>query len=290
MSTRNFDKEYETLKVIGKGYFGTVSLRKQKSTGNVYACKESNLSACKTEQQKQLFITEAAVMKDLDSTGIVQHIDQYFDQANQKLYIVMEYCDDCNLTQYVIRQKEQNAFVPEAFVWHVAHQLLQGLDYLHNHARKDEIIVHRDLSPNNVFLSKNGDARMGDFGFTKTLKRDGSWLKLEAFEYAYASIVPPHHQPPELLTNQPYNEKADIWSLGTCIYELITHRTITVVHKTLPDLINEINECRILKIPSHYSNQLQSFVDELLKYDLNKRLSAKELLIKFQDQLNSSQK
>ncbi|CAL5987121.1 Kinase [Hexamita inflata] len=286
MSARNFDEEYETLKVIGKGYFGTVSLRQQKSTGNVYACKESNLSACKTEQQKQLFITEAAVMKGLDSTGIVQHIDQYFDQANQKLYIVMEYCDDCNLTQYVIRQKEQNAFVPEAFVWHVAHQLLQGLDYLHNHARKDEIIVHRDLSPNNVFLSKNGDARMGDFGFTKTLKRDGSWLKLEAFEYAYASIVPPHHHPLELLMNQSYNEKADIWNLGCCLYELIALEP-PYLKKTLAELIKQIQDTGVPKVPSQYSERLQKLIDNLLNFDANQRMGARDLLDMFRLELEA---
>ncbi|CAL5977014.1 Kinase [Hexamita inflata] len=283
MSTRNFDDEYETLKVLGKGYFGTVSLRKQKSTGIVYAVKESNLSACKAEQQKQLFITEAAVMKDLDSTGIVQHIDQYFDEANQKIYIVMGYCDDCNLTQYIQRHRDNKTTATEKQIWHIAHELLTGLDYLHNHARKDEIIVHRDLSSNNVFLSQNGDVRMGDFGFTKVLKRDGSFLKLEAFEYGYAQIVPPHHHPLEILLNQEYNEKADIWSLGTCMFELIALR-YTYDQKTLADLIKEIQETGTPKIPSTYSDKLQELIKAMFTFDKSERPGAKELLNMFKEQ------
>jgi serine/threonine protein kinase len=108
------------------------------------------------------------------------------------LYIVLGFCDDCNLNQYVERLRNEKRFVTEEFIWQFAYQFLNGLDYLHNYARETQIIVHRDLSINNIFFSKDGKIRLGDFGFVQILDRDNpNGIEVQPFEKMYCKMVPP---------------------------------------------------------------------------------------------------
>jgi serine/threonine protein kinase len=81
--------------------------------------------------------------------------------------------------------------------------MLLGVKYLH-----DRNILHRDLSINNVFLTKDGDVKIGDFGSAKFMTRKN-----------YKTITgTAHYMSPEILNNQPYNRKTDIFSLGVIFY------------------------------------------------------------------------
>lgn len=84
------------------------------------------------------------------------------------------------------------------------------------HRRKNkQVIVHRDLKPSNIFLDEKNDAKLGDFGFAKTLNRNGS-----GDHYAQTNLGSPYYMSPEQCNGQDYNEKSDIWSLGVVLYEL----------------------------------------------------------------------
>ena len=79
----------------------------------------------------------------------------------------------------------------------------------HVHDRK---ILHRDLKSQNIFLTKQGIIKMGDFGIAKVLKN--------TTELASTIVGTPYYLSPEIIENKPYNFKSDMWSLGVLLYEM----------------------------------------------------------------------
>lgn len=92
-------------------------------------------------------------------------------------------------------------------------QLLYALKYCHedHHELTGHKVIHRDIKPGNVFLTKDGSVKLGDFGLCRSLNDQSQ---------AATNVGTPLYMAPEILAKQPYSEKADVWSLGCVIYEL----------------------------------------------------------------------
>ena len=158
-------------------------------------------------QQKQESLREALLMNKLDNQFIVKFYDSF--QARSKLNIVMEFCENGDLGQYLKRQMGKH--LRESQIWKFFIQMSLGMQYLHANR-----ILHRDIKTINMFLARDDMIKIGDLGVARELNQTANM--------AHTIVGTPYYLSPELCEEKPYNNKSDIWSLGCVLYELCTLR------------------------------------------------------------------
>lgn len=121
-----------------------------------------------------------------------------------RLYIVTEYCEKGDLARFI---RAQRGWIPEPLVLDIFTQVCLGLRYMHS-----KRVLHRDIKAMNIFLRKNNQIRIGDFGVAKTL--------LDEKEFTSTLTGTPFYFSPEVCKEMPYDSKSDIWALGCLLYEL----------------------------------------------------------------------
>ncbi|XP_007495450.2 serine/threonine-protein kinase Nek3 isoform X3 [Monodelphis domestica] len=195
--------DYTVLKVIGEGSFGRALLVQQESSNQKYAMKEIRLPKSLSDVKNSR--KEAILLAKMRHPNIVAFKESF--EADGHLYIVMEYCDEGDLMQRIKNQKGK--LFPEDMILHWFTQMCLGVNHIHK-----KRVLHRDIKSKNVFLTQNGNIKLGDFGSARLLSKP--------MAYACTYVGTPYYVPPEIWENMPYNNKSDIWSLGCILYELCT--------------------------------------------------------------------
>lgn len=119
----------------------------------------------------------------------------------------MEHADGGDLQTKIKKVKEENSYLTEDQVLNYFTQICLAIKHLH-----DRKILHRDLKSQNIFLTKSGIVKLGDFGIAKVLSHTK--------ENVQTIVGTPYYLSPEIVENKPYNYKSDIWSLGILLYEM----------------------------------------------------------------------
>ena len=165
----------------------------------------------------RLFEQEAEITRRLRHPSIVEVIETGF--AGGTPYIVMDYVDGKNLRQILAQCAARGILLPVDFGVYVAHVVSEAL--AHAHAGADEEgrplgIVHCDVSPSNVFISRLGEIKLGDFGVALTQGATAGAVPAGAFGKI-------HYLAPEQIRDEPPTPQTDIFALGAMFFELLTN-------------------------------------------------------------------
>ena len=268
---------YTKLSVIGKGSFGDIFLvRDTKKGGETLIMKQvqtKGLSQSEVRATKQ----ETAVLKHVRHPFIVGYHDT-FDEAGM-VHIVMEYAAGGDLGRLIrLRSKEGpgGTKFTESEIKRYARQLGSALEYLHGEVH----LLHRDIKPKNVFLSGNGDVRLGDFGLSIALsKSDGQ---------ATTQVGTPLYMSPELAAGKPYDRGADVWAFGCTLFECMGFQppwhelcnSDGMVDGGMKRLEKALlnNTLNVMALRAYYSEELCEAVSKLLAKKREERLPLSKLI------------
>lgn len=166
----------------------------------------------------RMFIGEAKLAADLVHQNIVQVY--HLGRADGLLYIVMEYVDGVNLRDVLAWHEARGERLPLELAAFIASRVCRGLEYAHTRRGPDGVplgIVHRDVSPRNLLVTRFGEVKIGDFGVAKarSLAREGGDRRVLG-KYSYFS--------PERARGEPTDGRSDLFALGLVLHEMLVGR------------------------------------------------------------------
>ncbi len=156
------------------------------------------------------FIAEAKVAVRLSHANIVQVFD--FGRIGESLFIAMEYVDGLDLAAMLRKFKDEGRQVPLPAAFHIAIEIVRALDFAHGHN-----VVHRDVSPSNILVSRAGEVKIADFGIAVAARphaKGGSGPRKVMGKWRYMS--------PEQARGDTLDTRSDLFSAASVIFELFT--------------------------------------------------------------------
>ncbi|OMO91589.1 hypothetical protein COLO4_18263 [Corchorus olitorius] len=247
--------------VIGKGGFGSV-YRGEMKDGTQVAVKM--LSASSTQGSDE-FQTEAELLMRVHHRNLVSFIGYCDDGTNMSL--IYEYMANGNLKDYLSHKNSQT--LNWEMRLRIAIDAAQGLEYLHYGCKPP--IIHRDVKTANILLSENMDAKIADFGLSKTFPTDGRSHLLTTVMGTTGYLDP------EYYGSQRLTEKSDVYSFGVVILELITGQN-AIIREQEGEAICVIHIVNWVS-PMIQRGDISSIVDQRLhgKFDANSVQKALEV-------------
>lgn len=281
---------WETVRKIDNGSFGAVYEIRRELFGVIEKAALKHISIPQNEND-----VEELYSCGYDEASIKSHYESYLADIVREYQLMSEmkghtnvvYCDDIRCSEkkgslgwdvYIKMElltplmKALDQVSEEEQIIRLGKELCGALSLCRSRS-----IIHRDIKPQNIFLSRDGDFKLGDFGIAKTVEKTAGGTKIGTYSY----------MAPEVYNNQPYGHEADIYSLGLVLYWLLNDRRLPFfpAPPAVPKA-SDMDQARLRRFrgdplppPAHGSDELKKIVLKACAFDPKDRYgSAEEML------------
>ena len=254
-------ERFKIIAKIGEGAYSTVYTVRRLEDNQLYALKKVKIKQL-SKKEKQNALNEIRILASIKSPNIISYKESFVDETDSTLCIVMEYADEGDLFQKITLYQKIKTSFNEEDIWRIFVQITKGLNDLHEYK-----ILHRDLKSANVFLFRDGSAKLGDLNVSKITYRG----------LGCTQTGTPYYASPEVWKDNPYDLKSDIWSLGCITYEMCMLKTPFRANN-MEGLFKKIIKGDYPRLIRKYSDDLNYVISTMLKVHPIDRPTTNEIL------------
>jgi eukaryotic-like serine/threonine-protein kinase len=219
----------------------------------------------------RMLVDEAHIASTLNHSNLVQVLD--LGKSGEQYFLVLEFVDGWSLEQVRQRALRAKLKLPVSLALHVVGALCRALSYAHTRKRNGKPlgIVHRDVNPQNVLVSREGEVKLADFGIAKAIGRtEKSAAGVIKGKFAYMS--------PEQSIGAELDERSDLFSVGTLLYILTTGRKPFQAPNDT-ELLMQVRKARYEKpsaVVRGFNPEVERFIARALRADRSRRWQTAE--------------
>ena len=274
------------IKLLGKGSYGEVYLSKKKGRNEYFATKKMGEGKLDKYNTKKDIENEIELLKILRHPNIIGF--EGYKMTKDCFYVTMEFANGGSLSDCLKKyQKKYGKAFSEEIIQHLMRQIISALKFIHS-----KKVIHRDLKLDNIMANFDNENDKNNVNMLRAKVKIidfGTAIKVGPNNLATTIIGSPLNMDPAILKKyenmisnkairdpkQPYDKKVDIWSIGTACYQMLIGKPCFDAD-TLNELVTKVEQGNY-SLPTTISKEMVSFLNAMLQYESDKRLSSEEL-------------